>query len=86
MNSSVHIDNKNKDILILCKGPTQGLDNTILTAEAEYSTNFTEERKKYLFKSTLQRLFIITSTVIHYNSYLFVNEVKIYNSKKKILK
>ena len=35
MSSSVHIDNKNKDILILGKGPIKGLDNTILTAEAE---------------------------------------------------
>ena len=29
MHSSVHIDNKNKDILILEEGPTQGLDDTI---------------------------------------------------------
>ena len=34
MSSSVHIDNKNKDILILGKGPTQGLDDTTLTAGA----------------------------------------------------
>ena len=27
MSSSVHIDNKNKDILILGEGPTQGLDD-----------------------------------------------------------
>ena len=27
MNSSVHIDNKYKDILILGEGPTQGLDD-----------------------------------------------------------
>ena len=27
MNSSVHIDNKNKYILILDEGPTQGLDD-----------------------------------------------------------
>ena len=37
---SIHIDNKNKDILILGKGSTQGLDNTTLTAEAEYCINF----------------------------------------------
>ena len=30
MSSSVHIDNKGKDILILGKGPTQGLNNTTL--------------------------------------------------------
>ena len=29
VNSSVHIDNKNKDILILCGGPTQESDDTI---------------------------------------------------------
>ena len=36
MSSSVHIDNKKKDILILGKGPKQGLDNTALTAKAHY--------------------------------------------------
>ena len=29
--SSVHIDNKNKDILIIGERPTQGLDDTTLT-------------------------------------------------------
>ena len=33
--SSVHFDNKGKDMLILGKGPTQGLNNTPLTAEAQ---------------------------------------------------
>ena len=32
MSSSMHIDNEKKDILILDKSPTQGLDGTILTA------------------------------------------------------
>ena len=40
MNSSVHIDNKGKDILILCEGPTQELDDTTLIAEAKYLINF----------------------------------------------
>ena len=44
--SSVHIDNKNKDILILGIGPTQGLDDTTLTAEIEYSINFSRPRIK----------------------------------------
>ena len=35
MSSSVHIDNKNKDIKILGEGLTQGLDNVTLTAEAK---------------------------------------------------
>ena len=29
MSSSLHIDNKGKDILILGEGPTQGLDDQI---------------------------------------------------------
>ena len=44
MNSSVHFDSNNK-ILILGKGPTQELDDTTWTAEAEYFINFTEEGK-----------------------------------------
>ena len=40
MSSSLHVDNKNKDILIVGQGLTEGLDNTSLTAEAEYSINF----------------------------------------------
>ena len=40
MRSSVQIDNKGKDVLILGEGPTQGLDNTILTAEAKYPINY----------------------------------------------
>ena len=35
MSSSVHVDNKNKDILILGNGTTQGLDDTTLTAKVK---------------------------------------------------
>ena len=45
MSSLVHIDNKKKDILILNKSPTDCLDDTMLTAENEYSINFTEQQK-----------------------------------------
>ena len=34
-------------ILILGKGETQGLDNTKLTAEAEYSMNFSRSKRKF---------------------------------------
>ena len=34
MSSSVHIDNKNKDILIMCEGPTEELNYATLTVEA----------------------------------------------------
>ena len=46
MSSSSHIDNKKKDILILGKGPTQGLEHT-LAAEKLYSINFTKENTKF---------------------------------------
>ena len=52
MNSSIHIDNKGKDILILGLGPTQGLGENSLTAEKMYSINFTVT-KKNLSKLTL---------------------------------
>ena len=47
MNSSVHVDNKKKDILILGKGPTQGLREHSLTAEKMYSINFTKANRKF---------------------------------------
>ena len=40
MSSPVEIDNKKKVILIPGKGPTQGLEEATLTAEAQYSVNF----------------------------------------------
>ena len=66
MSSSVHVDNKKKDILILGKGPTQGLEHT-LTAEKMYSINFIVTRNKFCLS-------------LHYNvanSYLFVNGTEI---------
>ena len=40
MSSSVHVDNNKKEILILGKSPTQGLEHA-LTAKKIYSINFT---------------------------------------------
>ena len=45
MSSSVHVDNKGKDISVLGKGPTQGLGKHSLTAEKTYSVNFTDHRE-----------------------------------------
>ena len=45
MSSSRKIDNRKKDILILGKGPTQGLEHT-LSAEKICLINFTENSKK----------------------------------------
>ena len=47
MSSSAHIDNKKKDILVLGKGPTPGLEHT-LTAEIMYSINFTVTKKMFV--------------------------------------
>ena len=72
MSSSAHIDNKKKDILVLGKGPTQGLEHT-LTAEKMYSINFTVTKNKFCLS-------------LHYNgtnSYLFVNGTEIYKFKVK---
>ena len=66
MSSSVHLDNKGKDILILGKGPTRGLDETTLTAEAQYSINLSRSNRKFCLN-------------LHYNgsnSFLFVNPTK----------
>ena len=52
LSSSAHIDNKKKGILVLGKGPTQGLKNT-LTAEKMYSINLTLTKMKFCFKFAL---------------------------------
>ena len=72
MSSSSKIDNTKKDILILRKGPTQGLEHT-LSAEKMYSINFTKKITKFC-------------PSLHYNganSYLFVNGTEIYKFKAK---
>ena len=51
MSSSVHIDNKKKDNLILGKGPTKGLDDTTCSAEAQYSINFSRSNINFCFLS-----------------------------------
>ena len=45
MRSSVHINNKEKDIFILDIGPKQGLNDTALTAGAKDSTNLSRSNK-----------------------------------------
>ena len=72
MSSSPHIDNKKKDILILGKGPRQGLEHT-LTAEKLYSINFTKENTKFCLS-------------LHHNgpnSYVFVNGTEFIKFKAK---
>ena len=73
MSSSVHVDNMKKDILIIGKGPTQGLSKRSMTAEKMYSINFTVTRKKFCLSW-------------HYNganSYFFVDGAEIIKLKAK---
>ena len=44
MSSYIHVDNKKKDILVLGKGPIQGLEHT-LSVEKIYSISFTVTKK-----------------------------------------
>ena len=72
MSSSAKIDDRKKDILILGKGPTQGLEHT-LSAEKLYSINFTKKNTKFCLS-------------LHYNganSYLFVSGTEITKFKGK---
>ena len=46
MSSSVHIDNKKKDVLVIGDRPTQGSDDTTLATAAKYPINFTQPRKR----------------------------------------
>ena len=47
MSSSAHIDNKKIYILVIRRGPTQGLEHT-LTAERMYSINFTVKKRNFV--------------------------------------
>ena len=72
MSTSIHIDNNKKDILVLGRRPTQGLEST-LNAEKMYSINFKVTKKKVCLS-------------LHYNggnSYLFVNGTEIIKFKAK---
>ena len=60
-------------MLILGEGPTQGLDDTALLAEAKYPINFAQSGKRFVLS-------------LHYNeskSFLFVVTTKVYQFKAK---
>ena len=73
MSSPVHIDNKEKYILILGKGPSQGLDGTTFTAEALCLINFTQSGKS----------FVLSLHKNGSNRFLFVNATKVHQFKAK---
>ena len=73
MSSSVHANDKTKNILVLGEGFTQGLDNKTIYAEKLYSINFTENNKRFCLS-------------LHFdgsNSYLFVDSYEIHKSETK---
>ena len=75
MSLSAHADNMGKGILILGKGPAQGLGGHSLTAEKMYSVNFADHKEKYCLS-------------LHHNganSYLLMVQ-KLLNLKQKILR
>ena len=72
MSCSAYSDNKKITILVLVKGPTQGLERTF-PAEKMYAIIFTVTNKIFCLS-------------LHYNganSYFFVNETEIYKFKAK---
>ena len=73
MSSSVHIDNKGEDILIVGESPTQVLNKTKLTAEIQYLVNFTRPGIKVCLSLCCNGS----------NSFLFVHATKLYQFKAK---
>ena len=73
MSWSAHIDSEFKDILVLGKGPKQGLEDTTLIAEAIYPINFMQPDKRFVLS-------------LHYNgsnSFVFVNARNIHQLNAK---
>ena len=73
MSSSVHVNNKRKNILMVGESPKQGLDGTTLTAGKRYWINFTATRKKFCLSLLYNGA----------NSYLFVNDTENIKFKAK---
>ena len=72
MSSLSKVDKRKKDILILGKGPAQGLEHT-LSAEKLYLVNFTKKNTKFCLSLHCNGA----------NSYLFLNGTKIIKFKAK---
>ena len=63
--SPMHVDGRNKKILVLGEGLTQDLDNATITAEAKYPIYFIRSGKR----------FVLSLNYNGRNSFLFVNAV-----------
>ena len=75
MSSFLHVNNKEKYILILGQGPTQGLDGTKLTAATRYSINVIKNNKKFCLICAKMEQTVIRLLMVQ----------KLSNSKEKIL-
>ena len=73
-----HTDNLQNGFLILCEGPTFGINESFGALENDFDTNFTKVKTKFCL-------------ILHYNadsSYLFVNAKETYKfnaSNKRII-
>ena len=73
MSSSVHANNRTKNIQVLSKDFIQGLDNTTVYLEKLYSINFTKTNTKFDLSFHYKGL----------NSYLFLNGAEIHKFQTK---
>ena len=73
LSSSSKIDNREKDILTLGKGRTQGLGEHSLSAEKMYLINFTKVNTRFCLSLNYNRA----------NSYLFVNGTEVHTFTAK---
>ena len=73
VSSSVHVDNKKNDILILGIGPTQVLHDNTLAAKAQYSVNLSRSNRN-IFEACI----ILVAAVFY-----FLMLQKYINSKQK---
>ena len=71
------IDNKKKVILILGKGPTQGLDDTTLSAEAQYFS--------IIFQDQIEN-FVLVCIIMGATVFYLLMLQNYVNSKQMILK
>ena len=65
---SLYVYIRKKDMLVLDEGPTDGLDDAIITRQTKCSVDITKSRRKFCLS-------------LHYNamnSFLYANDVKVY--------
>ena len=61
--SSVHVDNKNMDIVALGEGLTQGLNDTKITGKAKFPINVHNRGEKITHPATRRRSDVVTTSL-----------------------